>query len=113
MLFSILSDCQNKHLIWASEYIQRFCIKIWYKTEWINYISDILLKLSSYWKIHSLTEDKEILDIFFSEIYVYVIILVKINNNFKICLIADYSVNKSWAKIWETLKINKIFEKSD
>ena len=111
-LFSTSSDHQNKHLIWASEYIQRFHIKVWYKAGQTNYISDTLSRLLSYQTIQSST-DKRILDIFFSEIYIYIITLVKMSDSFKAHLLADYSVNKFWTKILEILEANKALKKSD
>ena len=111
-LFSTSNDCQNKHLIWVSEYIQRFCIEVWYKAEQTNYVSDILLKLLSYWTTQSST-DKEILDIFFDEVYIYIIILVKMSDSFKAHLLTDYFINKFWIKILEIFEANKVLEKSD
>ena len=92
-LFSTSSNYQNKCLIWASEYIQRFYIKVWYKAGQTNYISDTLLRLLNYQIIQNST-NKRIFKFFFSEIYIYIIILVKISDSFKIYLLISYSVDK-------------------
>ena len=56
-------DKLNLQLVWVSEYLQRFCLNIWYKTDKINVVSDTLSWLISMSKSNSLNQSLDSLTV--------------------------------------------------
>ena len=70
----------------------------------MNYVSDILSHLrNSLSDSHNVKKDK-VLNIFFNEIYVYLITLIEMSDIFKLWLLTDYTSDKQWDKVLKTLQ---------
>ena len=107
------TDRQNKRLIRASEYVQRFRIEIRHKEGRTNYVPDALSRLrNSLPDPHNAKEDG-ILDTFFGETYVYSTTLIEMSDAFKSRLLAGYTSDKRWDRVLKTLQANDQLEKEN
>ena len=83
----------NLHLIQAAAYIQQFQLKIHYKSEKQNTVSDVLSRLS-HQKAEAEANEESILDTLFTEfIYIFHVLITEVFNKFKISLKEDYKYN--------------------
>ena len=84
-LTTFFTDKLNFCFIQVSQYIQLFHFKIFYKSEKIHLISDILFKLSS----SVFSNDIDILNVLYVNAdskSVYTVIIIELSANFKKCL---------------------------
>ena len=80
----------NLHLIQAAAYIQQFQLKIHYKSEKQNTVSDTLSRLSCQ-KAEAEANEKSILDTLFTEsIYIFHVLITEVSDKFKISLRENY-----------------------
>lgn len=107
------SDRQNKRLIRASEYVQRFDIEVRYKEGRTNCIPDALSRLESQRSNQGSLMRDGILDSFFGEAYVYATTLIEMSEAFKTRLLTGYAADKSWSKVRQTLQANNRLDKTD
>ena len=94
----------NLHLIQAAVYIQQFQLKIHYKFDKQNIVSDILSRLSCQ---EAEANEESILDILFTEsIYIFHMLITEVSDEFKISLREDYKCDSQWKKIITNLQVN-------
>ena len=91
-LTTFFIDKLNFCLVQVSQYIQLFCLRIFYKLEKTHLVSDALFRLSN----SAFSDDINILNVFYIDTdseFVYTVIIIKLSINFKKHLKNDYIRN--------------------
>ena len=99
-LITSLIDRFNLRLIRASDYVQRFNLKIRHKFEKLHLISDAFFKLSTEMSLFSHDENDE-LNVLFT------ISFVEMTSKFRNRIVADYVKNLTWKKILKTFEFSR------
>ena len=93
-------DRFNLRLIHASNYVQRFNLKIKHKFEKLHLILNALFRLSTKMSLFSHNKDDE-LNVLFT------ISFVKMTSKFRNRIVADYVKDFTWKKIFKTFEFNR------
>ena len=101
ILLIILTNRLNLRLIRVSDYIQRFNLTLKYIPNKTNIILDILSRLEI---INELLINLENLKL--DALFIVIIIMIKMSNEFRQKLINKYKRKKKWVKIRKTIKKN-------
>ena len=102
----------NLHLIYASEYLQCFCLDIHYKSEKTNIILNALSWLASH--EYQLESDESSLDVLHSSsVSIYVNTLIKMSFKFHQCILDRYIKKSHWQWVIDMIQHNDVLNSSN
>ena len=106
-----LTEKMNLHSIWASEYLQCFCLNVHYKSDKFNVISDMLFRLAE-WDYHQKSDTLTLNTLYTMSVCsdrsaAYSISLIELNTEFWECLITEYTQNICWIRVKVIIEANR------